>query len=360
MDRNYAVAPGEYLSEWLDDERFTQQQLADRLGWSRKRVNEIVGGRAPITAEAAIQLERVTRIPVDSWLRFETAYRADLARLHDTEQLRTDFDIVDARLAKYLRALGVTTATAKNKAQLVADFLSFHRCGTVVAYRELVEEQFCGEFQLAALKESKDAVDHGLLMAWLRAGELTPGFEAAQAVVYDEMGLRALLPELRRRVATPNTQMIDDVRAMLRTVGVTLQLVDPPTSFPLHGVTRWIDGRHPLIQQTGRRGKDGFIIWTLFHELGHILGDPRGEIHIEFTSQKRRNSHAEKQANQFAMSTLFGESELEPFKGLVRDGDIRRAAREVGVSPGLAVFQMHRKHLLDYSWGNSLCVDLRA
>lgn len=360
MDRNYAVAPGEYLAEWLDDEHFTQQRLADRLGWSRKRVNEIVGGRAPISAEAAIRLERVTGIPADSWLRFETAYRADLARLHDAEQLQADIGIVDARLAKYLRALGVTTATARNKAQLVADLLRFHRCGTVAAYRDLVGEQFRGEFQLASLKETPETVDHGLLMAWLRAGELTPEYEAARALAYDEEGLRALLPELRRRVATPDEQMIDDVRATLRTVGVTLQLVDPPAGLPLHGVTRWIDGRHPLIQQTGRRGKDGFIIWTLFHELGHILGDPRGEIHVEFTSTKKRNSHAEKQANQFAMSTLFGEAGLEPFKGLERDGDIRRVAREVGISPGLAVFQLHRSRLLDYGWGNDLCVDLRA
>ena len=69
---------------------------------------------------------------------------------------------------------------------------------------------------------------------------------------------------------------------------------------------------------------------------------------------------AEKQANQFAMATLFGESGIEPFDGLERDGDIRRVAQEVGISPGLAVFQMHRARLLDYNRGNKLCVDLRA
>ncbi len=360
MDRNYAVAPGEYLAEWLEDERFTQQQLADRLGWSRKRVNEIVGGRAPITAEAAIQLERVTAIPVDSWLRFETAYRADLARLHDAQRLAADADVVDARLAKYLRSLGVTKATARNRPQLVSDFLAFHRCGTVDAYRELVAEHFRGEFQLAALKDSSTAVDEGLLIAWLRAGELTPEFEAARSIVYDEAGLRDLLPELRRRVATPDQRMIQDVRALLSSVGVTLQLVRPPEGLPLHGVTRWIDNRHPLIQQTGRRVKDGFVIWTLFHELGHILGDPRGEIHIEFSSEKKRNSEAEKGANRFAMVTLFGAAGLEPFRGLERDRDIERVAAEIGVSPGLAVFQMHRSRLLDYSWGNGLSVGVTA
>lgn len=78
---NYAVAPGEYLGEWIDDEGLSQQAVADLLGCSRKQVNELVNGRAPVTQETAIRLERVVGIPVDSWLRYEAAYRADLARI---------------------------------------------------------------------------------------------------------------------------------------------------------------------------------------------------------------------------------------------------------------------------------------
>ena len=32
MDSNYAVAPGEYLQEWLDEKETTQQQAAELLG----------------------------------------------------------------------------------------------------------------------------------------------------------------------------------------------------------------------------------------------------------------------------------------------------------------------------------------
>lgn len=47
------------------------------------------------------------------------------------------------------------------------------------------------------------------------------------------------------------------------------------------GMTRWIDKRVPVIQQTGRWRRDGFVVWTLFLELGHILNDPLVEMHLE-------------------------------------------------------------------------------
>ena len=75
MDSNYAVPPGEYLREWLDENKITQQQAADLLGYSRRQVNEIVNGRAPVTPDTAIRLQRVTGITADSWLTFEAAYR---------------------------------------------------------------------------------------------------------------------------------------------------------------------------------------------------------------------------------------------------------------------------------------------
>jgi Zn-dependent peptidase ImmA (M78 family) len=135
-------------------------------------------------------------------------------------------------------------------------------------------------------------------------------------------------------------------------------VVEPPEKFPLLGMTRWIDKRVPVIQQTGRWGKDGFVIWTLFHELGHVLNDPRGEMHLEYRTENQRNSHAEKAANQFALDVLFGEAGLKPFDGLTWDREIAAAARRIGIAPGVAVHQLHRRRKLDYSYGNRLCVDL--
>lgn len=355
---NYAVAPGEYLEEWIEEQGLSQQRVADLLGCSRKQVNEIVNGRAPITNDTAIRLERVVGIPADSWLRYEAAYRADLARISDQENLAAHVDKIDPNAITYLRSLGATSATRKTPGALVSDFLAFHRCGTWEAYAHLHETASTGDYALAALKESGAKIDPTVLTTWLRAAELAEPFERGRGYVYDSDQLREALPRLRSRAAVPDSRMLRDIAKMLAAVGVVFMVVDPPNKFPLLGMTRWIEKRVPVIQQTGRWGKDGFVIWTLFHELGHVLNDPRGEMHLEYKTENKRNSDAEKAANKFAMDTLFGESGIEPFVGLTQDREIEAVARRIGIAPGVAVHQLHRRRLLDYRFGNRLCVDL--
>ncbi|HEX7662681.1 MAG TPA: HigA family addiction module antitoxin [Pseudonocardiaceae bacterium] len=355
---NYAVAPGEYLEEWIEDQGLSQQQVADRMGCSRKQVNELVNGRAPVTADTAIRLQRVVGIPADSWMRYEAVYRADLARIKDQENLASHVDEIDSSAVTYLRSLGATRATKAKPGVLVSDFLTFHRCGTWESYVHLHEEASTGDYALAALKDSGAAIDRTVLTTWLRAAELAEPFERGRGFDYDADRLRGALPHLRARAATPDSAMLRDIANMLADVGVVFMVVEPPKRFPLLGMTRWIDKRVPVIQQTGRWVKDGFVIWTLFHELGHVLNDPRGEMFLEYKTEKKRASAAEKSANTFALNVLFGAAGLKPFEGLSRDREIADAARRLGIAPGLAVHQMHRRRLLDYKFGNKLCVDL--
>lgn len=357
-ETNYAVAPGEYLEEWIEDQSLSQQRVAELLGSSRKQVNEIVNGRAPITIDTAMRLERVVGIPADSWLRYEASYRADLARIADQENLAVHVDDIDANAAAYLRTLGATKATRKDAGVLVSDFLAFHRCGTWEAYVHLHETASTGDYALAALKESGAVIDPTVLTTWLRAAELAEPFERGRTFDYDAENLRAAIPGLRLRAATPDATMLRDIANMLADVGVVFMVVEPPKRFPLLGMTRWIDRRIPVIQQTGRWGKDGFVIWALFHELGHVLNDPRGEMHLEYKTEKKRNSAAEKSANAFAMDVLFGETGIAPFEGLTRDREIADAAGQLGLAAGVAVHQMHRRRLLGYEYGNRLSVDL--
>ncbi|WP_182378649.1 HigA family addiction module antitoxin [Nocardioides sp. WS12] len=355
---DYAVPPGAYLDEWIEEQGLSQQQVADMLGASRKQVNEIINGRAPVTNETAMRLERVVGIPAKVWLRYEAAYRADRARIADEQALSAHGDQIDPNAAAYLRKLGATKATLSKPGQLVSDFLAFHQCGTWDAYLHRHDSATQGDYALAALKEAKANIHRTLLSTWLRAGELTEEYERGRRFDFDPDNLRARLPELRTRAAEPDNQMLNDLASILADVGVVFMVVEPPKSFPLLGMTRWIDKRVPVIQQTGRWDKDGFVIWTFFHELGHVLNDPRGEMHLEYSTEKKRNSDAEKAANQFARAVLFGPEGIESFRGLSYDHEIRRVAADIGISPGVAVHQMRRVRWLDYSRGNSLCVSL--
>ena len=360
MDKqtNYAVAPGEFLAEWLDDNSMTQQHAADRLGTSRKNVNEIVNGRAPVTPETAVRLARLTGIPVGSWIRFEAMYRADLARLHDETELAVHVEKIPAGAAAYLRGRGIITATKRNPGKLVSEFLGFHGFGTWQAFVDNTEGASAGEYALAALKEQKTTFDSLSCATWLRVGELTDAFEQGRDFTYDEAALRRLLPALRARAQDSDDSLLTDLAEMLARVGVVFLMVEPPKQLSLYGMTRWIDKRVPVIQQSGRRNTDGFIIWTLFHELGHVLNDPRGSQHFEYTTKRKRTSAAETGANKFAYDTLFGPAGISPWGDLPQPRDVARIAREVGVSPGVAVHQLRRRQKLQYWQCTNLMVDL--
>jgi plasmid maintenance system antidote protein VapI len=80
-ETNYAVAPGEFLQEWVDENALPLEEVARRMGCSHSVVVEIITGRAPVTDGTARKLECLTGIPARVWLRYESAYQCDLARI---------------------------------------------------------------------------------------------------------------------------------------------------------------------------------------------------------------------------------------------------------------------------------------
>ncbi|MGH8545610.1 MAG: HigA family addiction module antitoxin, partial [Gammaproteobacteria bacterium] len=77
------IPPGELLSETLETTNLSQAELAHRMGRPPQAINEIVRGSKEITAETAIQLERVLGVPAHIWLGLEAEYQHTKARRDD-------------------------------------------------------------------------------------------------------------------------------------------------------------------------------------------------------------------------------------------------------------------------------------
>lgn len=75
--------PGEYIEEdILAEHGLTQQELADRLGVSRRTVNELVNKRRGVSPDMALRLARLTGSSPEIWLR--------LQMVHDLWRARQD------------------------------------------------------------------------------------------------------------------------------------------------------------------------------------------------------------------------------------------------------------------------------
>lgn len=75
------VHPGEVLlEEFLKPWELSQNQLADAMGVTVSRVNEIVRGRRGITGDTALRLSRATGTTPEFWLNLQSLYDLETAK----------------------------------------------------------------------------------------------------------------------------------------------------------------------------------------------------------------------------------------------------------------------------------------
>lgn len=72
--------PGHFLeTRFLRPTNLTQDELARRLGISRRRVNELVRGRRGVSADTALRLALCFGLEAEFWLRLQAAWDAHVA-----------------------------------------------------------------------------------------------------------------------------------------------------------------------------------------------------------------------------------------------------------------------------------------
>ncbi|TAL31066.1 MAG: addiction module antidote protein, HigA family [Spirochaetes bacterium] len=81
--------PGEVLkSVYLEPLGITQQDLADHLGITRVRINEVVLGKRAITHDTAIRLARFFDTTVEYWLGMQSDISLWEAKKNNEEEYR--------------------------------------------------------------------------------------------------------------------------------------------------------------------------------------------------------------------------------------------------------------------------------
>lgn len=71
--------PGVYLKELLDELKLSQYRIAQDLGIPAMRINHVVNGRRPVTAELALRLGRYFGQSPRYWINLQSRYDMDVA-----------------------------------------------------------------------------------------------------------------------------------------------------------------------------------------------------------------------------------------------------------------------------------------
>src|SRR5215472_12609868 len=202
---NWAVPPGEILLEALQDRGMTQAELAQRTARPPKTINEIIRGKAAITAETAIQLERALGISAQFWTGLEATYRNSLAQQEAQRELEANTSWLDRfPVADLVRHRQIERGSSK--AETLANLLSYLGLSSPAAFDRHWLSSAAAFRSSPAFMASPEAV-----ATWLTWGER----EAAKAEVapFDAARFRKVLADIRpltRRV--PFMQIFQQVK----------------------------------------------------------------------------------------------------------------------------------------------------
>lgn len=339
---DWAVPPGEILSEALQERGMSQSELARRMDRPVKTINEIVNGKAAITPDTAIQLERALGISARLWNGLETNYREHLARQ------RADRELADyAPWAKGfpfadLVRHGVVPATT-TKGGRVAALLSFFRVSTPAAWNRQWQEPAVAFRRSPAFLSKQKA-----LAAWLQWGEIAA--EAVEAQPYDAVKFREIVAKVRTMTRRePFLQIIETVKEMCASAGVILVLTPELPGTHVSGATRWLAANRPMMQLSLRHKTDDQFWFSFFHEAAHILEGQQRDYLDEADTPPAGDE--ERLADEFARNTLIPPDDYEDFvaRGDVSEGAVRAFAQKQGISAGIVVGRLHRDGKLDRS-----------
>jgi addiction module HigA family antidote len=341
---DFVSPPGDTLAETLEALGVSQTDLARRMGRPVKTVNEIAQGKAAITPDTALQLERALGIPAEFWSARESAYQTALAKHREADRLRAE--------TKWLKSLPV-------KAMVKLGWVQSDKVPVAMMRQMLV---FFGiaspeQFEAVCLKPVKYrrsqafASDPAALAAWLRKGELDA--QTLRFADYHESAFRDALRSIRSATGNDIKEAIQDAIQRCADSGVALVIVPELPGTRVSGATRWLTPSRALIQLSLRYKRDDQLWFSFFHEAGHILLHGKRDLFLE---EGASTDIREVEANQFAQDFLIPRA---AYKALTETGSFSREAiaafaRHEGIAPGIVVGRLQHDRILSQSHLNDL------
>ncbi len=352
-----AIKPGEFLKEALGDLGMSQTEFSERINRPQKTVNEIISGKTAITAETALQFEKVLNIPAHYWSNLQTQYQEIITRQLEEERMA---DMVEeaknypyAQMAKF-----GWVEDAKDEVERVKNLLIFFG---VTVFKNIHEEKLLKGVNFRVSEKKTCLIPS--MAAWLRQGVIEG--RKVNASEYTQKKLKAAIPEIRQMsLITDPEEMLKKLGDKLADCGVVFVLTKNLTNTPINGATRWIN-KNPLLQMTIRNAWVDIFWFTLFHEIGHVLQTGKSDFNIDINNGIGIRNQAEEDADKFSQETLIPDTQY--YKKLVEfiktNGTFGKSkdavvffAKQIDIHPGVVVGRLQHEGVIGRNQFNDLRV----
>ncbi|OGR08429.1 MAG: XRE family transcriptional regulator [Deltaproteobacteria bacterium RIFOXYD12_FULL_50_9] len=338
---DWVSPPGDTIFDLLEERGWKQTELAKRTGYTTKHISLLINGKAPITDETAIKLERVIGSTAHFWLSREAQYRESQFRIVERASLKDEADWLKQLPLKEMIKFGWVRAFA-DKGEQVAECLRFFGVAAVALWKEEYGEPS------AAFRSSDKFVKHtGSVAAWLRQGERRAA--AIKTVPYDRAFFKEALGTLRALTKESDPEIfIPQLTEVCARTGVAVVIEPAPKGCPVSGATLWLSPDKALLMLSLRHKTNDHFWFSFFHEAGHLLRHGKRLRFIEMEGALT-NVH-EEEANNFASDWLIPSQHARSLATLQKsDVVVRSFAEQLGIAPGIVVGRMQKEGFLPWN-----------
>jgi HTH-type transcriptional regulator/antitoxin HigA len=332
------VPVGQFMASEIEAAGWTQAEFAAVLGRPVQFVSEIVNGKKEITRESAAQIGAALGQTAEFWLRFQDEHLLS----EQSKNAKTQQDLSDVRRRARLNQL-VPIATLRKRGVLTGQTLE--KLEAEVA--ELLDVPTIDDdpaFSIAARRSNHHEPISPVQFAWAacvrREARSRSDVEPFSQAKLEKMA--AELPTLLNQPAG-----FSELPALFAQVGVILVYVEALPGAKIDGCAFTMDST-PVIALSGRGKRLDKVLWTLLHEVAHVvLGHASAQVVVETLDDHDEADDTETQADARAGGWLLP-IPLPKTPTRVSAGWIHSVATERGLAPIVVVGQLQKHDVLDW------------
>lgn len=297
-----ATHPGVLIKDELDARPdLNQKELAKELGVKASFLNEIIKGKRPVTADVAILLENILEIPADYWMKFQSQFEIDKARIKEKNIARLEKIEIWKVIKEYVPVKYFKKSGYIND-NLDEDITAIKEIYNVRNVDDLVSAYAKSSFAFYK-KSEKLQIDKKNMFAWSSLALHEAKIQNVNTFNYENVGQ---LCKKLNDIFFENINTIDKVKSTLKQYGVKLVLIQKLEKTPVDGFSYW-SGSNPAIALTLRHNRIDNFAFTLMHEIGHIelhLKNNKERSFLDLTTNSKTDTY-ETEANLFAQEKLI-------------------------------------------------------
>ena len=307
--------PGEHLKDYLEAQELSQSDFAARAGVTEKHVSQILSGKAGISAEMALAIERILGGGAGMWVNLDSRYR--LWKVRETHRAREagqtewagEFPLSELRRRGYLQDRRLSPET-------VAQLLSFFGVASVEEW-EAVYRPAGVQFR----QSPSFAVSWKAQACYLRICELRA--EVWDLAPFNRSQVEEVVHHVRRNMDAEPVELLKHGREELARAGVALVIEPELPKSRLSGAAFWPRRSKAILALTMRFKTADHLLFSFFHEAGHLVRHRQRKTVLETPDT---HGDLEREADAFAREVLIPEDAYQKLIEVARPSTERITA----------------------------------